>query len=337
MKTFYIWNIHDLYQPKIDKFILENSKIPQDYEFKQVPANIEFKDLFNFLKTNNAYAVIHRNEHGVMWCTKEWISLTNKCIENGIPVLSFDFGYFNHYKSFMVDYYYKNCISSIYYKWNLIEPTFKWDSMPDYIKTYKKKVLDKVNFYKNETSPLNLQNIVVIWGQWTTELIKYHFYENEKHINMDTWMLKLIDIIKDKGFTPVIKMSPVKSLKWYKEIQHRVPTFVGTKEHQQELPGTIYEEDINYKLIAHAKYHIINCSSVSNELVLSDSKVIAMGRSWFDNLNVFYEPKNWDNILNYQQPSPENINKWLNWWRYSQCTMDDLPSKLIQLRESIKL
>lgn len=337
MKTIYVWNNHDLYQSKIDMYILNNPKILCKYQFKQVPKDIELNDLFEYLKHNKADAVVHRNEHGLLWCTKDWINLTNKCIDNGIPVLSFDFGYFNHYKSFMVDYYYKNCISSIYYKWNSIPTDFTWDDMPNYINNYRNRFLEKVDEYKKESPPLNLQNIVVIWGQWTTELIKYYFYNNDKHINMDEWILKLIDIIKSKGLTPVIKMSPVKSLKWYKEIQHKVPTFVGLKEHQHELPGTIYEKDINYKLIAHAKYHIINCSSVSNELALSNSKVIAMGRSWFDNLNIFYEPKTWDSVLDYQTPPHENTNKWFNWWKYSQCELNDLPNKLIQLRESIKL
>lgn len=334
MKKIFIWNTQEQYQNKINDYILHNQN-SQDTLFEQIPLEVSFENIFPFLKEKNAWALLHRNEHGLLHCTKEWVDLTNKCIDNNIPVLSFDFGYFCHYKSFMVDFYQKDCVSSIYSDWNNIPIDLDWNSTPNYIQEYRNDLIKKVEFYKNLPPPLDLDNIVVIWGQWTTDLIKHYFYEENGKLEMDSWMKKLIPIIKDHGFNPVIKMSPVKSLKYYEELQKELPVFVGLKKHLAELPNALYLKDVNAQLIAHAKYHIVNCSSVSNELFLNNCKVIAMGRSWFDNLGVFYEPKNWNEIFNYKQPSEDNKNKWVNWWMDRQCLMSDIPNQIIKLRQKI--
>lgn len=334
MKKIFIWNTEEMYQAKINQFILENQK-NITVCFEQIPSDISFDDIFDFLIKNQAWALLHRNEHGLLKCSQEWVNLTNKCISFGIPVLSFDFGYFDHYKSFMADYYLKDCVSSIYSEWPSISTDLSWNNFPEYIQEYRNNLINKVNFYKNLPPPLNLENIVVIWGQWTTDLIKHYFYEENGKLEMDAWINKLIPIIREKGFNPVIKMSPVKSLKYYEDLQKELPVFVGLKKHLQELPHALYLKDCNAQLIAHAKYHIINCSSVSNELFLNNCKVIAMGKSWFDNLNIFYEPKNWQEILNYKEPPQENKNKWANWWMDRQCEMPQITDKIIKLRENI--
>jgi hypothetical protein len=88
----------------------------------------------------------------------------------------------------------------------------------------------------------------------------------------------------------------------------------------------------NIKLIAHAKYHIINCSSVSNELVLANVPVIATGRSWFTGLEVFIEPKSWDSILNDTVTvNEQNRNKWCNWWFTRQVKKDDIWDKIKEI------
>lgn len=339
MKKIFIWNHKiELYQGKIDEFILNNQQNANNegYEFIHIPHEIEITQLIDYLKKNNAEALLHRNEHGLLQCTLAWIEITNKCLAADIPVLSFDFGYFNHYSSFMVDFYSYNCISSIYKKWKHLDHEFKWSDMPSYIEDHRNRILNNIELYKNDPPPLGLNNIVTIWGQWTTELIKHQFYQNGRYIPMNDWIKRLIPIIKDHGYTPVVKMSPVKSLTAYEELQHQLPIFVGNKKHQEELPATLYEENINYKLIAHSKFNIINCSSVSNELFINNSKVIATGRSWFDGVGVFYEPRSWDKIMDYTEPNSVNKNKWCNWWRDVQCKPKELPIKILQTIKEAK-
>ena len=330
MHKVFVWNKKiEVYQGKIDQYILNNQSHINGYEFIQVPEDLHLSALFDYLKQNDAYALVHRNEHGLLHCTAEWVAFTNRCLENKIPVLSFDFGYFDHYNSFMVDFYTHNCISSIYHKWKTFKPTFDWNRTPAYMQKHRKSVLEKFEAQKAAPNPLNADNLVTVWGQWTTELIKHYFYQNGRHIPMDEWIRKLVPIIKDKGFSPAVKMSPVKSLRWFEELQKELPVFIGRKSHMSELPDTLYEKNVNSVLMVHSKFNIINCSSVSNELFLTDSKVIAMGRSWFDGLGVFYEPKNWGEIMDYKEPHPVNKNKWCNWWLECQCELKDLPEKII--------
>lgn len=335
MIRIFVWNRKiELYQGKIDQFILNNPH--PNISFQMVPEEIELPQLLDYLLAQKADAILHRNEHGLLHCTKAWIQLIHQCLDRDIPVLSFDFGYFNHYKSFMVDFYTREGISSIYPQWSGIPTNLDWDSAPAYIQDHRAEIIQKVQEFQLQPAPLNLENIVTIWGQWTTELIKTYFWEGGKAITMDQWISRLIPIIKDRGYTPVVKMSPVRSLKWYESLQKELPVFVGLKKHQEELPYTHWEKNINYKLMAHSKYHIINCSSISNELLLSGSKVIAMGRSWFDSLGAFYEPKNWETVLDYEPPLPVNQNKWVNWWLDRQCEMSALPNKILHIYERAK-
>lgn len=336
MKSIFVWCTHPLDQEKVDKYIMSNNFI-NNINFQQIPKNISINDVCEFLITNKAWALIHKNEHGVLHCTREWINLTNQCLKHNIPVLSFDLGYFDHYQSFMVDYYLENCLSSIRHEWQTISEEVAKEKIPNCITTHIEKILNKVNFYKNQQAPLNLENFVVIWGQWSTDLIKESFFLNktDKKILMNEWLEELVPLIKNHGFTPVIKASPVKNLQHYQKIQHQARVFVDRKNHLEELENAHYLNDINYQLIAHAKYHIINCSSVSNELFINNCKVIAMGKSWFNDLGIFYEPDNWSNILNYREPSLINKNKWFNWWLKRQCGLLELPEKIIELRNSI--
>lgn len=282
-------------------------------------------------------AIMHRNEHGLLHCTYNWAATTNYCIAKGISVLSFDFGYFDHYKHFMVDYYMDKCISSIYKEWTngSISDQLDWNTILPSIQQHRETVLAKHDRAKNsDPIPcLKGKRYVVIWAQWTTDLIKHRFYEHDRPINMKHWFTKLIDQIQQAGLTPVIKMSPVKVTNTYDQLDERAFYFVGRKKHVIDVPGALFVRDANARLIAHAQQHIICCSSVSNELVLTGAKVTAMGRSWFDNLGIFHEPKTWDQVTDYQPPNPLNVNKWINWWASRQCLKDDICDKIAEVYE----
>lgn len=334
MKKIFIWNKEKLYQDQIDKFLLNEQQF-DEVEFEQVPAEVSLDNLCAFLKENNAWSLVHRNEHGAAFCSEQWISITNECIKNSITVFSFDFGYFNHYRSFMVDFYEENCVSSIVSAWDRLPKIVNWNSMPAYIKQYRNRIINNIASEKNQPPPLRLKNTVVIWGQYSTNLIRRNFYEKNKPIEMGVWMDRLVKIIREHGFNPIIKHSPVSYRPYLEELQKKVPILVDREKYLEKIPYGLYFKDCNAKLIAHADYHIINCSSVSNELLLNNSKVIAMGRSWFNDLGIFYEPKNWDEIFNYKEPLEENKNKWINWWAERQCLQQDLKKKIIKVRNSI--
>lgn len=335
MYKFFIWNTHPTYQEKIDIFI-NQSKDNDKISITQIPADVGIGGIINYIQDKEVDCIIHRNEHGILHVTKEWATLTEYCLDKGIMVMSFDFGYFGHYDNFMVDFYQRDCVSSIYKQWNKVPTTLDWSTAPEQIQKYRSHLLKQVEECRSSELPdgLHKKDIVTIWCQWTTDLIKLCFYENNKPIKMDKWVMKLIDIIKAEGMTPVVKMSPVKVINPFREIQTMCPVFVGRKNHVEELEHTLYSKHINSKLIAHSKYHVINCSSVSNELALCGAKTIAMGRSWFDGLGVFYEPRTWESVLQYQDPDPNNMNKWFNWWLSRQVPMDQICNKMIEIYET---
>jgi len=327
-----IWNaVQEPYQGKIDT-MLEEAKSYSNLILNQHPSK-DINDLINDVASENFdyQMILHRNEHGLLHLTNKWLELIKIAQSKGIIMASFDFGYFEHYKNFMFDYYRPDGSSSIHNEWKGISEELDWKKIQPSIQEYRSNILKKNNIYKEKDPVHGLESnkYIVIWTQWTTDLIRRCFYENGEAIKIDKWTELVAEKVIEAGFTPVIKLSPVKNLKPFVEIQKKYITFLGREAHKIDLPNAVYEKDINAKLIAHAHSHIINCSSVSNELVLTNSKVTAMGRSWFDNLGIFYEPKTWDELMDYKQPSQANINKWINWWNGRQFSMENSCEKLI--------
>lgn len=332
-----IWNNRDAYQGKIDLILASshnnNVKLSQ-YPSKDIDA---FKE---YLRTtpNPPDGIIHRNEHGLLQTTPDWLEIIKICFSRGIKPMSFDFGYFDHYKNWMVDMYDINGISSIYYEWPKISPIVDWDGNPS-IKEYRDNLVQSIEYHKNKKpiDDLIKDEYVVIWTQWTTDLIKNCFYKDNTPIKIDEWVTKIIDKVRQEGLQPVLKLSPVDNVKPFIHIHENVPTYISRVKHGNTLPLARYRKNINAKLIAHAKYHVINCSSVSNELVLSDSTVVATGKSWFDNLGIFHEPKEWDNLLNIPSLIHDNRNKWINWWISRQCPMEFFDYKIEELYNKFSL
>lgn len=334
-----IWNVvQEPYQGKID-VMLEQAKSYPDVILDQHPSK-EIDDLINDVSKDNFdyQIIIHRNEHGLLHLTGKWLELIKLAKSKGILVMSFDFGYFDHYKNFMFDFYRENGTSSIYDEWRNVPTELDWNNIQPSIQTYRENILKRNSFYKTRPPIHSLKSgeYVVIWTQWTTDLIRHCFYENGEAIKIDKWTELVAQKVLEFGLTPIIKLSPVKSLKPFLEIQNKYKTFIGREKHLQELPSAFYEKDANAKLIAHAHSHVINCSSVSNELVLTNSRVTAMGRSWFDNLGVFYEPKNWGELMNFNQPDQKNINRWINWWNSRQFLMEDACKNLSEFYKKWK-
>ncbi len=344
-----VYNHHPLYQTKINTFI-EQTPAASNVFFEQLPNPILHTpsisgvnlvhEIIPHMQRMKPKAILHRNEHGLLHCTPGWNQVVEYCLSNDIVPLSFDFGYFDHYKHFMVDYYQHNCVSSIYKEWvnNSLSTTVEWSKSLPSIQEHRQKVLLAIDDAKNESKIKQLrgQKYAVIWTQWTTDLIRHCFYENNKPIQMHKWVTMLVERIRAAGLVPVIKTSPVKVIRPFEKLQHEALCLVGKKTHVYDLPAAKFVRNANANLIAHAERHFICCSSVSNELVLADANVTSMGRSWFDNLGIFHEPKTWDEVMNYQQPNQNNINMWINWWLSRQCLKENIHEKVIEICNKAK-
>ena len=344
-KRFLFWNDKDIYDIKMRQIVLDSLKYPE-CKMWMVSTLDNFLSEYNVDRTIEALrsqqfyvnAVVRRDEHGKLWGKlPEWRKMIAACHELDIKTLYFDFGYFDHYGNFMFDTYDSNGDSSIKIEWDSMPDTLDWNTAPDEIQKYRNKFLKILDKAKQEKPINNLKSgeYVVIWPQYSMDLLRPEFREGlNPKTEVTDWVNRICEMVLDSGLTPVVKGGPAMP-QWSRlnvnDIKH-APVYVHMEKQVEELPVAKYERDANHKLIAHAKYHVVSCSSVTNELTLAGAPVIAMGQSWFTGLDIFNEPKSWDELLkNPMYINQKNRNKWVNWWFTKQAPKDMAVKKLLEI------
>lgn len=347
--NFLFWNDKELYDPKTRQIVLDSVtlKIPNCKMYMVSTLDNFYRD-FNPQRTLDAIkagkfkanAFCRRDEHSKLF-GKGWVEskIIEQCHELGIKTLSYDFGYLGHYETFMVDTYGPNGESSIYVDWPTVSDELDWSTAPDYVQDYRRKFLEKVEKAKNEAPVDGLVSgqYVVIWPQYSMDLLRPEFKKgSEVRTEVTTWLNRCADIVRNAGLTPVIKGGPalpdwsrlnvgdvnVKNFYLHNENHLKDPRVTGGK----------FIKDINAKLIAHAKYHIVGQSSVTNELVIADAPVVAMGQSWFNRLDIFQEPLSWETALNEpMRINKKARNKWINWWLSKQVKKEEAAQKFVEI------
>jgi hypothetical protein len=344
-KRILFWNDKELYELKTRQIVLASLRYPA-CKMWMVSMLDHFMSGFTIDRTIEALktkqfdvgAVARRDEHGRLWGRQaEWMKMISACHELGIKTLNYDFGYFDHYNTFMVDTYDSKAYSSIKLDWPFVSDKVDWNSTPEYVQKYRNKFLKLLNKAKNDNPINNLKSgeYVVIWPQYSMDLVRPEFREGlDKQTEVTDWVNKICKMVKAQGLVPVVKGGPAME-HWGRMNIHHItdaPVFTHTEKQLNALPNAIFEKDINHKLIAHAKYHVVSCSSVTNELVLADVPVIATGESWFTGLDIFNEPSCWDNLLdNPLYINQTNRNKWINWWLSRQVPKDDACNKFVEI------
>lgn len=344
-KRFLFWNDKDLYELKMRQIVLDSLK-NENCKMWMVSTLDNFMSDYTVDKTIDALrsgqfevdAVVRRDEHGKLWgCGEEWLKMIAACHELNIKTLYYDFGYFDHYKAFMFDTYDTNGDGSITVDWPEMSEEVNWETAPDHIKKYRKRFLKFLNRAKKEKPINNLKEgeYVVVWPQYSMDLVRPEFAQGlEKRTEVTDWVNKICEMVRDSGLTPVVKGGPAMHA-WSRLDAASVKNaavFVHDEHQLGEIPSAKYEKNINYRLIAHAKYHVVSCSSVTNELVLADAPIIATGQSWFTGLDIFNEPKNWDSLLdNPMYINTPNRNKWINWWFSRQVPRDNAVEKVMEI------
>lgn len=339
------WNDKDMYELKMRQMAMESLKY-KECKMWMVSTLDNFMSEFTVERTIQAirskqfdvHAVVRRDEHGKLWGRQAaWSGMIKACHEMNIKTLYFDFGYLDHYGTFMFDAYDTNGESSIYLDWPNISDKLDWDTTPEYIQKYRNKFLKLLNKAKKEKPINNLKEgeYVVIWPQYSMDLVRPAFKEGlERKSEVTDWVNKMCELVRGQGLTPVVKGGPAME-HWFRlkveDIKHAT-VYVHSEKQLSDIPSAKFEKDVNHKLIAHAKYHIVSCSSVTNELVLAGAPVIATGESWFTGLNIFNEPKDWNSVMDdpmyINQP---NRNRWINWWLSRQVQKADGVKKLLEI------
>ena len=287
-------------------------------------------------------AIVRREEHGRYWAqSPEWKTLIQRCYSMDILPMSFDFGYFSHYKTLMVDVYTQDGTSNILSDWSNISEEVDWSKAPEHIQKYRTNFLKILNRCKEEKPINNLKSgeYVVIWMQSFLDLLRPEFKSSEwrDDTEVSDWINKVIEVVLSSGLTPVIKGCPGLWRRFDHSSINNAIIFMD-RQHQKEIcPTGKFEKNLNAKLIAHAKYHIVSHSSVTNELVLANAPIVAMGQSWFTGLGVFNEPATWDTLLiNPMEINIQNRNKWINWWLTRQVDEEKIIPKLIEIYKKYK-
>lgn len=292
--------------------------------------NQELNQLVSIMEDTDFDVFLHKNEH----CQLNTCVNIKKAIDfcykkNKVPAYV-DFGYFDHYKNYIIDYYLPNYKSSIEKVFPTLDQKITDLQKPieTYISSFKQKIENTNDTFDFVNLNLSKQNFAVIWAQFDTFLLKDSFKKETP--NNESWILRLCKEIKNQNLVPVVKISPCEVKYDLNEIKKESLVIASTKEQSEkfDIPNI---PNANFYLNKYAHSHFINCSSISNELILNNSKITAMGKSWFNGLEIFHEPENWSSVMNYKNASIVSINQWINWWNLRQAPIKKLDIKILEI------
>lgn len=354
---FLFWNQNIQYEIKTRE-IVKDSFLSKDCSMSMVSSadpilkTMTLDKLFDIIKdkkeifesTLSPNVVIHREEHGQLWLTPEWKIFIKKCYDLGIHNMLYDFGYFSHYQSYLVDINDSEGKSSIHIEWPTVSSDpINWNDAAAYVKSYRDKILKDIDSAKKQPPLAGLESggYVVIWAQYALDLIRKELRDNiPTKTEVTDWCLRMCDRVRNLGLEPVVKTGPAMHA-WSRfkpeEVVQQAKIFVHYPMHEHKFTGALFDPRVNSRLIAHAKFHIVNCSSVTNELVLAEAPIVATGRSWFTGLGIFNEPNSWDTILeDTTSINEKNRNKWINWCLSRQVAKQEIIPKLLEVYKKHK-
>lgn len=326
-----ILSLKENYEGKLNIFSEACKKHKIEVEIlKELPS-----DLVAYVKEHQFDAVVHRNEHGRLFADGA-LQAMYALVKAKLPALSLDFGYFAHYKTFMLDFYVDagdGLKSSIYNDWSQLSVKVDWSKQPLYIQEYRNEVFQKISRADNS----KYSGQVAIWMQWNAKLLRPEIGT----MSQADWLNKVIALVRQQGKVPVVKHNGVIHSELYEQtvpkIDKDVTILCDREKLRDKSPRLTYDKFANWNLVAGCDYHVAICSSVTNILSLAKKPVITMGQSWFNALGIFEEPINFPDRL--EKPSVNNLNreKWMNWWLSRQAQFDDIPLLLASIIEKASL
>lgn len=281
-------------------------------------------------------ALLHRNEHGKLFAdgSFDWV---REAVSKGLPVISTDFGYFDHYKTCSFDFYRRSDLSSgILDEWATLPDKVDWSAVPSYVRKHRASCLERIARADGSA----YAGKVGIWMQWGTELLRKELRIEDKAMEQWEWINRLCRKVADMGLQPVVKMNIVDHSDIYQRTVPKVDSWIPLVCDRPKIAGSNdrahYDPEANWKLLAGCSYHIILCSSVSHLMVYADRPVIATGQSWFTSLGVFQEPVGWDTPLARPSVNHAARARWANWWIGCQGKWVDAPKRLLSCYEKAR-
>jgi len=284
------------------------------YEVETIPETSKLEDLRNLfaLTGRKPAALLRWEEHGTLFVTKEWRRLAAGMYEDGVVPAYVDYGYFDHYKTVIIDRYLADGGTGLDEEWPAIPDASQWAAADERVAAYRDAVRERGQ-QALQAGPLE-ENYVVLWTQFSTSLLRPPF----KARTFGDLARRLADECSAKGVRLIIKTAP--------------------QGKQVDLPDVpIYTgRDQNAKLAVYARNNIICSSSVSNEFVLWNVPVTALGRSWFCGKGIFHEPDSIDDAVMPRPIDEKARSRWVNMWLASQCYPEYAGWRLDQVIGSIE-
>jgi len=240
-------------------------------------------------------AVVQWDEHGCGMVDPEYRRFISWCWEHEVAPLSLDFGYFDHYSHFMLDLYRPDGSSSIADDWDALPAEVDWNAATPRVRDYRRRVL-RGYAEARDKPPLLEGRYVAVYLQQHGKLSRL------VPDTINEWMEAVADALARWGLRAAFKTAPGGP-------EVRCPPGAALFLHGR------HGLDLNQRLAVHAAYCLVCSSSITNEFVLADLPVVALGRSWFNGLGVFCEPQSWDELPgNAPGIDREARAKWANWW-----------------------
>ena len=239
--------------------------------------------------------VMRWEEHAVQFANKEWLGACRWCHEHNILPMQVDWGYFNHYKTYLMDVYDIKGQPSILQKFDSMSETIEWQQAPKEFQDYKKYMEGEWRV-AGELGPVpgTKPGYVLIYQQFS------HYLSTLKTKSYEDWCLKAQQAVEKAGLKCVWKLSKIRPTK--------LPTdAIGFDE-------TMGISHLNTRLLKFCAHAVVITSTVSHEAALRNIPVVATGRGWHSGLGVFAEAKDWDDIAKTPVVDLAARAKWTNFW-----------------------
>ena len=260
-------------------------------------------------------------EHGCLFVTKKTRALMAWSYREGIAPLCADFGYLDHYHTYLIDRYDRDGVGLIGKQWDAMSGApIAWAALDPRIQRYRQKVLGVYETAKAQP-PLREPGYVAVWTQFSPTLSRLKIGDKAQ---WPDWCREINRRLSEAGERAVFKSSPVeKNTAWPPELD-LIP-------HDKQI------DNLNARLAVHAKYNLLVCSSITNEFVLAGLPVLATGRSWFAGRGIFTEAQSWEDIGTLAPTVDEaGRNRYLRWWLRNECYIEDVPKRFCSVTNCVR-
>jgi len=267
-------------------------------------------------------AVVRWEEQGCVFKNQRWIAICAWCYDHDVAPLSVDYGYFDHFRTLMLDRYLPDGSSAIAVEWDAVPADpIDWSACDPRLRRFvwlSHRLFDRAS----AMPPLAPKPYVAVFLQYSPALCRLDYSRARGANPQDRWTWSVHDALSRAGLRAVYKRSPLNP-QGTPSLPDDVPVYdtIGTRTRANRV--------LNLRLAAHAEHVVMNCSSVAAEFVLNGLPVVATGRSWFVRApGVFHEPETWKGVAACPPPDPAARNRWVRWWLQRQGYAAEIPDRL---------